>query len=64
MDAPTLASYNDNADEASRCYEAAAGGVASMLPFVFEPGETVLEIGAGSGRDASARHLLGLEKSL
>ena len=50
MDSLTLAYYNEEAEEVSLRYEAAVGGVASVFPFVFVRGETVLEIGAGSGR--------------
>jgi SAM-dependent methyltransferase len=53
MDAPTLRYYEDHAEEVARRYEAAGPGVASLFPFVFARGERVLEIGAGSGRDAA-----------
>jgi SAM-dependent methyltransferase len=61
MDSQTLAYYNDNAEVVSLRYEAAAGGVASVFPFVFVRGESVLEIGAGSGRDAGILLELGVE---
>ena len=35
------------------------GTPATRTPFVFEPGETILEIGAGSGRDAVRLQALG-----
>ena len=39
--------------------EATPGRISSLFPFVFEPGETILEIGAGSGRDAARLRALG-----
>jgi protein-L-isoaspartate O-methyltransferase len=61
MDSQTLAYYNDNAEEVSLRYEGAGDGVASVFPFVFVRGESVLEIGAGSGRDAAILLKLGVE---
>ena len=41
--------------------EATAEGTSSLFPFAFEPGETILEIGAGSGRAAARLQALGAE---
>ena len=46
MDPLRLAYYNEKAEGVSLRYEAAVGGVASVFPFVFVRGETVLEIDA------------------
>jgi len=61
MDAATLRYYEDHAGEVAPRYEAVAGGVSSFFPFVFLRGERVLEIGAGSGRDAARLLALGVE---
>ena len=61
MDAATLRYYEDHAGEVAPRYEAVAGGVSSFFPFVFSRGERVLEIGAGSGRDAARLLALGVE---
>jgi SAM-dependent methyltransferase len=61
MDAPTLRYYEDHAGEVAPRYEAVAGGVSSFFPFVFARGERVLEIGAGTGRDAARLLALGVE---
>jgi len=61
MDEQTLNYYNTYASEVVRRYEATAEGMSSLFPFVFKPGETVLEIGAGSGRDAARLQALGAE---
>jgi SAM-dependent methyltransferase len=44
-----------------RRYEAVSGGVATLFPFVFSSAKSVLEIGAGSGRDAAALVQLGFD---
>ena len=61
MDVATLRYYEDHAGEVAPRYEAVAGGVSSFFPFVFSRGERVLEIGAGSGRDAARLLALGVE---
>lgn len=61
MDSQTLRYYDSHADEVALRYEAAAPGISSLFPFVFERGERVLEIGAGSGRDAARLLELGVE---
>jgi SAM-dependent methyltransferase len=58
MDRDTLEYYDRHAAEVADRYELASGGVASFFPFVFEKGERVLDIGAGTCRDAAV--LLGL----
>jgi SAM-dependent methyltransferase len=45
----------------TRRYEAVSGGVSDFFPFVFKSGERVLDIGAGSGRDASRLLALGID---
>jgi SAM-dependent methyltransferase len=42
-------------------YEAVSGGVSDFFPFVFTAGERVLDIGAGTGRDASRLLKLGID---
>ena len=53
VDSQTLRYYESYAEKAERRYEGADAGIASLFPFVFQRGERVLEIGAGSGRDAA-----------
>lgn len=54
MDAPTLAYYNRHAAEVARRYESAdAALIHENLLHAFPGGERLLEIGAGSGRDAA-----------
>ncbi len=61
MDSQTLRYYDSHAEEVTRRYEAAAPGVSSLFPFVFERGERILEVGAGSGRDAARLLELGVD---
>jgi SAM-dependent methyltransferase len=61
VDAATLRYYEDHAGEVAPRYEAVAGGVSSFFPFVFSRGERILEIGAGSGRDAARLLGVGVE---
>lgn len=58
MDRDTLEYYDRNASEIADRYESANDGIASLFPFVFEKGERVLDLGAGTCRDAAV--LLGL----
>jgi SAM-dependent methyltransferase len=61
VDRQTLDYYQANAEEVASRYEAASGGVSTLFPFVFKPGQRVLEMGAGSGRDAAALLQLGVD---
>ena len=61
MDARTLDYYERNAREVAARYDAAGEGIAAHFPFVFKPGQRVLEIGAGSGRDAVRLLALGVD---
>ncbi len=61
VDRTTLDYYDSHAEEVAGRYDAAAPGIESLFPFVFQPGERVLEIGAGSGRDAARLLELGVE---
>jgi len=61
VDEQTLNYYDTHSSELARRYEATAEGISSLFPFVFERGETVLEIGSGSGRDAARLLGLGVE---
>lgn len=61
MDKGTQAYYDSHADEVTDCYESVSGGIASFFPFVFKGGEKVLDIGAGTGRDAAALLRLGVD---
>ena len=52
MDSKTEKYYNEHAREASGLYNSAAkSGVSFYFQSAFAPGSTVLDIGAGSGRD-------------
>jgi len=55
VDRQTIDWYDSNAEEIARRYESVPGGISDFFHFVFAPGDSVLEIGSGSGRDA-ARH--------
>ena len=61
MDSQTLHYYESYAEKAARRYEGAEAGIASLFPFAFQRGERVLEIGAGSGRDAARLLQQGIE---
>ena len=61
MDERTAAFYNRHADELTRRYESVNGGVSHFFPEVFRPGEEVLDIGAGTGRDCARLLALGVE---
>jgi SAM-dependent methyltransferase len=61
VDSQTLRYYESYADKAARRYEGAEAGIASLFPFAFQRGERVLEIGAGSGRDAARLLQQGVE---
>jgi protein-L-isoaspartate O-methyltransferase len=37
------------------------GGIATLFPFIFAVGQSVLEIAAGSGRDSAAFLQLGVD---
>lgn len=58
MDPNTLDYYEKHAAAVADRYESADGGVAAFFPFVFVKGQRVLDIGAGTCRDAAV--LLGL----
>ena len=61
MDKGTLAYYDFHAEEITARYESMAGGVASFFPFVFKAGEKVLDMGAGTGRDATTLLRFGFD---
>ena len=61
MDEATLEYYEKNAAVIAPGYEAASAGVSALFPFVFKPGQRVLDIGAGSGRDMARLLSLGID---
>lgn len=61
MDRDTVEYYDRHAAEVSERYESASGGVASFFPFAFAKGERVLDIGAGTCRDAAVLLRLGID---
>jgi SAM-dependent methyltransferase len=58
LDRQTIEYYDRNAESVVRRYEGVPGGISDFFRFVFLPGDSVLEIGSGSGRDAA--RLMGL----
>ena len=61
MDEATLEYYEKNAAVIAPGYDAASAGVSALFPFVFKPGQRVLDIGAGSGRDMARLLSLGID---
>ena len=61
MDEATLEYYQKNAAVIAPSYDAASAGVSALFPFVFKPGQRVLDIGAGSGRDMARLLSLGID---
>ena len=53
MDTTTINFYESNATEISQRYEGAASPVERYFQTAFLPGSKILDIGAGSGRDAA-----------
>ena len=60
MDRQTIDWYDRNAEEVAQRYESVPGGISDFFRFIFVPGDSVLEIGAGSGRDAARLLELGV----
>lgn len=61
VDAQTTEAYNQNAARFAERYESADGGVARFFPLLFEKGQSVLDIGCGSGRDMAQLARLGCD---
>ena len=61
MDRRTIDYYDRNAEDVARRYESVPGGISDFFRFVFSPGDSVLEIGSGSGRDAARLLELGVQ---
>ncbi len=61
MDGATIASYNRHASRLAERYEGADGGVERFFPLLFQKGQSVVDIGAGSGRDMSRLAQLGCD---
>ncbi len=53
MDERTALYYQSNAQERADLYESVESPLAAILPRLFTPGQTVLDVGAGSGRDCA-----------
>ena len=53
MDAQTIDYYNQNAASVSARYESVESPFSALLPYIFERGSRVLDVGCGSGRDLS-----------
>ena len=53
MDPPTRAYYEQFADEIAQRYDSVEPEMSARLRRVFAPGDRVLDVGAGSGRDVS-----------
>ena len=60
MDRQTIDWYDRNAEDVALRYESVPGGISDFFRFVFAPGDSVLEIGSGSGRDAARLLDLGV----
>ncbi|MCK4515471.1 MAG: class I SAM-dependent methyltransferase [Spirochaetaceae bacterium] len=61
MDDLTHIFYNSRAVEVAKRYESVGGGLSELFPVLFRAGQSVLDIGAGSGRDMDRLHALGIE---
>jgi len=61
MDNMTHEFYNARATEVAKRYESGGGAVSQLFPDLFHSGQSVLDIGAGSGRDMAQLHALGIE---
>ena len=61
MDRGTLTYDDSHAEEITVRCETVAGGVASLFLFVFKAREKVLDMGAGTGRDAATLLRLGVD---
>ena len=61
MDNPTHEFYNSKAAEVAKRYESVGGGLFELFPVLFRAGQSVLDIGAGSGRDMDRLHALGID---
>ena len=60
MDELTAQYYQKNARVQADLYEQSSGPLENLLPLLFQPGQRVLDVGAGSGRDCAnlvARHV-------
>lgn len=53
MDEHTALYYQSNAQERADLYESVESPLGPLLPLLFQPGQTVLDVGAGSGRDCA-----------
>jgi SAM-dependent methyltransferase len=60
VDRQTIDWYDKNAEDVTRRYESVPGGISDFFRFVFAPGDNVLEIGSGTGRDAARLLELGV----
>jgi len=61
MDNMTHEFYNARAAEVAKRYESGGGAVSPIFPDLFHSGQSVLDIGAGSGRDMAQLHALGID---
>lgn len=53
MDELTAAAYQTSAGARADLYESVESPLGPLLPLLFQPGQTVLDVGAGSGRDCA-----------
>lgn len=61
MDERTIAYYEAHASRIAQRYEAVVSPVEHLFPIAFAQGARVLDIGCGSGRDASRLHATGYD---
>jgi len=61
MDADTFAYYTRNAAPRADLWESVDGPMATLLPLLFRSGQSVLDVGSGSGRDCVTLLRLGVD---
>ncbi len=61
MDTGTLDYYEHHASPRAELWESVESPLATLLPMLFRKGHTVLDVGAGSGRDCAALLRLGVD---
>lgn len=61
MDAATFAYYTENAASRAELWESVNSPIATLLPLLFRDGQSVLDVGSGSGRECVALLRLGVD---